>query len=720
MQILKNMNRSSARGIFLSVTLLLSITLLTIPSNVYGEEITVKSIALEETTILELTNDSDENVNSLRIWLGSDFSFKSFKTEKGWIGEKTPQGVIVFTSSKSIDPGESVKFGVKTDKSNPGINWKAVNNKDVQIDTGKSIADELPIVIENTDPNQDPENTGEGISTESTFKIVPEKLNAGSTIRVTGDNFGTSQEFDFYISTKKIGTFETDEDGHFMTTMKIPKDQKADRTDFKIVDETGKERKISLRIGISNNQIPPSQNIPLTINGLPDIMHRGDFLEIFGTAQVGSAITSTVMNEEGEIFVTRTAEVDRVGNWELAEPIIVPSDMPFGKYTATISDGRNEIKKVWTVESDKKIIITPINLKFEPGETIRFSGTALPNKTIEIILEDPLGKEIISDIIQIDNSGTVEFEFKTLQNTPEGTYTLIATQDKEKEFSYAGLGQLPSIPVNLEFDKLSYKAGDTAVITLAGKASEIISLLIIDPSDKPIGEVISITLQPDGRATHSISLKGFSSGIYNAVISKGSSKNTEVFTVGLQTGSGEIKINTTKESYNSGDSILILGETNSANVLLTITMMDPEGNEIKSKETFSDKNKKISDSTFRIPSDIVAGTWTITAKSGSNFDTIDVEVYAINQEGMIVQVGTGQEIPGYGKTINIHVFGAKHTVELEIIAEDGEIIEELSFPASAEGEINQPWVIPNDTEPGTYTMKVSDAFNVAETEFEIQ
>ena len=720
MQILKNMNRSSARGIFLSVTLLLSITLLTIPSNVYGEEITVKSIALEETTILELTNDSDENVNSLRIWLGSDFSFKSFKTEKGWIGEKTPQGVIVFTSSKSIDPGESVKFGVKTDKSNPGINWKAVNNKDVQIDTGKSIADELPIVIENTDPNQDPENTGEGISTESTFKIVPEKLNAGSTIRVTGDNFGTSQEFDFYISTKKIGTFETDEDGHFMTTMKIPKDQKADRTDFKIVDETGKERKISLRIGISNNQIPPSQNIPLTINGLPEIMHRGDFLEIFGTAQVGSAITSTVMNEEGEIFVTRTAEVDRVGNWELAEPVIVSSDMPFGKYTATISDGRNEIKKVWTVESDKKIIITPINLKFEPGETIRFSGTALPNKTIEIILEDPLGKEIISDIIQIDDSGTVEFEFKTLQSTPEGTYTLIATQDKEKEFSYAGLGQLPSIPVNLEFDKLSYKAGDTAVITLAGKASEIISLLIIDPSDKPIGEAISITLQPDGRATHSISLKGFSSGIYNAVISKGSSQNTEVFTVGLQTGSGEIKINTTKESYNSGDSILILGETNSANVLLTITMMDPEGNEIKSKETFSDKNKKISDSTFRIPSDIVAGTWTITAKSGSNFDTIDVEVYAINQEGMIVQVGTGQEIPGYGKTINIHVFGAKHTVELKIIAKDGEIIEELSFPASAEGEINQPWVIPNDTEPGTYTMKVSDAFNVAETEFEIQ
>ena len=719
MRTLKNMNKSSGRGILLSIALLLSITLFTIPSNVYGEEITVKSIALEETTILELTNDSDENVNSLRIWLGNDFSFKSFKTEKGWIGEKTPQGVIIFTSSKSVEPGESVKFGVKTDKSNPGINWKAVNNKNVQIDTGKSIAGKLPIVTQNTISEQNSENTGEGISAKSVFKIVPEKPNVGSTIRVTGDNFGTSEEFDFYISTKKIGTFETDEKGHFMTTMKIPRDQEADRTDFKIVDKTGEERKISLRIGISDNQIPTSQNIPLTIKGLPEIIYRGDFLEIFGTAQVGSAITSTVRNEEGEIFVTRTAEVDRVGNWKLAEPVIVPSDMPFGKYTATISNGRDEIKKAWTVESDKIIIISPTSLKFEPGETMEFSGTALPNKSIEIILENPLGKEIISDVMQIDGSGTVEFEFPTSQNTPEGTYTLIATQDKEKEFSYAGLGQLPTIPVNLEFDKLSYKVGDTAIITLAGKASEIISLLIIDPSDKPVGDTISITLQPDGRATHSVSLKGFSSGVYNAVISKGSTQSSEVFTVGLQMGSGEIKINTTKPDYHSGDSILILGDT-SSNVLLTITMIDPEGNEIKSKETFSDKNGKISENTFRIPSNIIAGMWTINAKSGSNFDSIEIEVHAVNQDGMIVQVGDGIDIPGYGKTINIHVIGAQQTVAIEIVTKDGEIIEELSFPASTEGEINQPWVIPKDTEPGTYIIRASDAFNVAETEFEIQ
>ena len=713
------MSRSSTRGIFLSIVLLFSITLIIFPSNAYAEEITVKSIALDETTILELTNDSKDNINTLRIWLGNDFNFKSFKTEKGWIGEKTPQGVIIFTSSELIKPGESVKFGVKTDKPNPGINWKALDSEDKQVKTGMSIADKLPTIDKNQNSNQNLENTGESMSVESTFRIIPEKPNAGSTIRVTGDNFGATQEFDFYIDTKKIGTFETDESGHFMTTMEIPGDQKTDRVDFKIKDKEGEEKKLSLRIGDNGNQIPESDNIPLTIKGLPEIIHRGDFLEISGTAQTGSAITSTVRNSEGEIVVTRTAEVDRVGNWELPEPVIVPLDIPFGKYTATISDGREEIKKSWTVESDKKIIITPINLKFEQGEIMKFNGTALPNKSIEIILEDPLGKEIVSDIIKVDDSGVIEFEFPTTQNTPEGTYTLIATQEKHKEFTYAGIGQLPTIPVNLEFDKLSYKSGETAIITLSGKASEIISLLIVDPSDKPIEDATSITLQPDGRGTHSIDLKGYSAGVYTAVISKGSTQSTEVFTVGLLTGSGEIKINTTKTEYHSGDSILILGDT-SPNVLLTLTMIDPNGDEIKIKETFSDKSGKISESSFRVPSDAKSGTWKINAKSGSNFANTEIQVIAVVQEGMVVQVEDGQDIPGFGKTINIHVFGGKQTVVIEIIAEDGEIIEELSFPASNDGEINQPWIIPRDTEPGTYTIKVSDAFNEAETVYEIE
>jgi len=714
----KEMNNIMKKGILLSIVLLFSLSIIILPSNVYAE-VDVKSISFEETTIIEVTNNSNENIDTFRIWLGSDFNFKSFKTEKGWVGEKTPQGVIVFSSSEIIKVGESVKFGVKTDKVNSEINWKALDVKNEQINIGKVLSDELPTVSTNPDVNQTPQSSEGSIKENSIFRIVPEKPNVGSSIRVTGDQFGTNQEFDFYIDSKKIGSFVTDEDGHFMTTMKIPETQKADRVDFKIKNKIGDEKSISLRIGESDNRIPESDNIKLTIQGIPNTIHRGDFLEISGTAQPGSAITAEIKNPDDEIINTRTAEVDSKGDWKLEEPIIVPLDAIFGKYSATISDGRENLLKSWSVESDKVIIIVPSSLKFELGEIMKFDGTALPNKSIEIVIEDPLGKEIFADFIQVDESGEISFEFQTEQTSLKGTYTVIATQENHKEFIYAGIAQLPTTPVNLEFDKLNYKAGDIAEITLSGKPSEIISLLIIDPSDKPIGETISITLQPDGRGAYNLDLTNYASGVYSAVISKGSDQSTEIFTVGLQTGSGEIEINTTKSDYIPGDSILLLGDT-AANVLLTVSMMDPDGNIIKEKETFSDKNGKISESTFRIPSEGKHGTWTINAKSGSNFDIIEIVVSAVLEEGMIIKITEKPKLDGVNDFINIQISGAAQTVEIKMLDDNENNITTLEFIASSSGEINQPWMIPKDMEPGTYTIVAKDAFNVAETTFVIE
>jgi len=708
-------SNSSLRGIFLSLVLIFALSVISITMNAYAEdEIGVKSFAFEKGTIIEFTNEGKEDVFSFRIWLGSDYSFESFKTEKGWLGEKTPVGVIIFTPAESVKQGESVKFGVKTNESKPGINWKALDKKGEQIEIGKSIAKDW------ADNVLIPSNTGsKGILENSFFRIIPDKPNAGGFIRVTGDNFGSSQQFEFFIDTKKLGFFDTDKTGHFMTTFQIPENQKAERVDFLVKDKSGDEETISLRIGSEGTKIPASEIVKLTIKGIPEVMYRGDFLEISGTAQPGSAITASVTNSDNEVINTRTAEVDAKGNWQLSEPIIVPLDTPFGRYSVEITDGREIILRTWVVESSKVIVIAPTNLKFIPGETMRYNGTALPNQPIELILEDPLGNEKISDIFNVTSSGIVEFEYRTTASLDlEGTWTLIATQGKHTEFIYAGLGVLPSIPINLEFNKLNYKSTEEAIITLIGKPSEVVSLLIIDPSDKPKGEAISITLEPDGRASYTLDLNGFSSGIYSAIVSKGNAKSTETFTVGLQTGSGEISLVTTKFNYDPGEAILILGDTK-PNILLTLTLIDPDENEVKVKETFSDKNGKITEGSFRIPSEAKPGIWKINAKSGSNFDVIEIEVTRISIEGMVITVEEGEQIPGVGKTITVKVLGAKQTVNIEIISEKGDIIE-LSFVASAEGKIIIPWIIPPEIEPGTYTFKATDSFNTAETTFELK
>ena len=164
---------------------------------------------------------------------------------------------------------------------------------------------------------------------------------------------------------------------------------------------------------------------------------------------------------------------------------------------------------------------------------------------------------------------------------------------------------------------------------------------------------------------------------------------------------------------------MILGDTGS-NVLLTLSMIDPEGNEVKVKETFSDKNGKISESAFRIPTDAKSGTWIINAKSGSNFDNAEINVVVSATEGMVVLVEEGENIPGLGDTIIIKVFGAQQNVQIEIVSEDGEIIGELEGIITSAGIIDQLWAIPKDTEPGTYTINVTNPSDSAVTTFEIE
>jgi hypothetical protein len=710
------MYKSSMRGMLLSLILIFSLSIFVSPLYSYAEgEISVKSTSFEKSTIIEFTNEGNREINSFRIWLSSEFNFESFKTESGWTGEKTPQGVIIFTTKNPVSSGESVKFGVKTNESKPGINWKAIDKNEKQIELGKSLPDDLS---KQTSPASTTTNVG--VTENSSFRIIPDKPNAGSSIRATGDNFGPSQQFEFFIDTKKLGMFETDSNGHFITTFEIPEDQKTERVDFIIKDQKGEEKKISLRIGINGTQLPSGDIVKLTVKGIPEVMHRGDFLEIFGTAQPGSAISASVKGPNGEVINTRTAEVDAKGTWKLAEPIIVPLDTPFGRYSAEITDGRETISTTWAVETSKVILIAPSNLKFEPGETLKFNGTALPDQSIELVLEDPLGEQKISDIFEVDSSGVVSFQYRTTANVDrEGTWTLIATQGKYKEFIYVGLGELPSIPVNMEFNKLNYKSSEKAIISMTGKASQVLSLLIIDPSDKAKGPEIPITLGPDGRGTYNLDLKGYSSGVYTAILSKGSAKSTEIFTVGLQTGSGAIEISTTKLNYEPGESVLVLGNAK-PNTLLKLTMTDGKGNIVKEIDAFADKNGKITEDSFRIPSGAKQALWKITATSGSNFATTEIEIVTVKKEGLLVSVEKSPPIQGVGQALIIKVLGGQQTVNIEIISDEGKVIEELSFPASKDGKIIQPWIVPPDTEPGTYTFKAKDAYNSAETTFEIK
>jgi len=695
------------RRIFLaSLPLFAFIIFVNVNSFAQENSVSSTSVAFQDTAIIEFENNDDIEIKTVRMWLGSDFTFKSFKTEKSWTGQKTPEGVIVFTTNEPIKLGESVKFGIKTDKSEPQINWRVLDKNENEIGIGVTLV--TVNINENTQQIKTTDSSKSGVLGESSFRIIPEKPKVGNSIRVLGEKFGTNQQLDFYIGSERMLPIQTDSNGNFVITTKVPETITTERTDFIVRDSTGSEKIISLRLGESSERLN-SKEIRLTISGLPDTIFRGDKIKVAGTAKSDSTVTATLKDKNGNTITILTANSDFTGNWSYEQTVALNAEL--GERTVIITDGVDTIEKKFNIVASEKILITPLRLKFDPGETIMFNGTAIPDQELEAVLEDPTGAEFASQIIQVDSSGNVSFEFPTLGSSLQGTYVLVVSQELEREIVTVGLGQLPADVIIMRPDKLNYKAGDIAVIELRGPPSSTLSLLILDPSDKSKYED-AITLGLDGSASYNLDLKGYSSGVYSIVVKRAGVEYSEVFTVGLQTGSGEIKIRTTKDTYTLGETILVLGSS-SKNILLTITLSDPDDKIVKRKETFTNKEGIFSEDSFRIPLSAKDGIWTITAASGPNSAKAELKVITQIAEGLVVNVD--KESYRSGDKVTVNGFGAKGAkVFFDVLGLNNSTITKFESYITSDGTFQNFWMVPSGIEPGTYILKIKDSFKTSE------
>jgi len=699
-------------GLF-AISLLLGSILVISYQPAYAEQIiTAKSTSLETTSILELKNNQGNtaNIESVRIWLSGDNSFKSFKTEKGWTGKFEVGGqVLVFTTQELIKPGESVKFGIKTVSENPAINWKAIDQNDQVIQSAKTIT--APPALETTPEINKSETTPEinkteiiAIKNESMFRFIPEKPSPGSDFRIIGEDFVPNKNLDFYIDDYMIKSITTDNDGKFITTATIPDNLFSERTEFIITDSSGGEKTISIRLS-SNEKREISETIKISIANTPQNVKRGEIVILEGGGTPNTTLTLTTSYQNGILLGVNTASVGSDGKWSY--DFLISPDFDLKKINVEVTDGKSKIVRNMQVLSANLINISPSESRYEIGDTVIFSGTALPNEEISLIIEDPIQAEIFSRTLGVGDSGNITFNFKIDNNFMEGTYILHAFQGNEHSVSAIGVGEPPKEILIVDTGALNYASGDKVDLRLNANPNSVLSLVVVDSSDR---EKISdtVNLGPDGFEIYYINTAELGTGSFTVEIRHGNSVSSAIFTVGLSTGSGPIAFQSTKDEYEPGDQVLILGKTG-INSLLTVTFSDPNGTIIKKAETFSDKNGIFKLDNFRIPTDANPGNWNISVKSGGNFANHTFSVFE-HDGGIIITIDHENKIYATGETITITGAFATPgvTVLISIFDSDGNQLANLDVRATNNGEFYYPWTIPVDLVPGDYEIIIDD------------
>ena len=241
---MNSMKKYSIGAIFASLLLVFSVFTLLSISEVNAEEVvSVNASGYENTIVIELENESTSKIKTVRMWLGGEATFKSFKSEPGWGGGKYSDGkLVIFTATNTLNPGESIKFGVITNEKVNGINWKVLDQNGNDIDTSKTSIQAISettseFIEEESKEVEQAKEPGSDLYGPKTF--IPEKIRAGSDIRLVGNGFNPNQVLKMYLDNTILKSVNTDEQGNFLTTISIPDNHNPGTSEFIIKDESG-------------------------------------------------------------------------------------------------------------------------------------------------------------------------------------------------------------------------------------------------------------------------------------------------------------------------------------------------------------------------------------------------------------------------------------------------------------------------------------------------
>ena len=616
---------ASKFGMLASVLLVLTLfTIFSLPEAAAADTISASTKGLSNTIILEIINNENNtsNIKTINVWVSTDNSFKSFKVEPGWTGNEKANGqMIVFSASKALNPGESVKFGLITDKKTSGINWKAIDENGNTIDKKKVTVQDItgsPIIFEKeTDQTQEFKK-----SAETTLKIFPEKIRIDSHVRLVGTGFDSNQLLQLYINDVLFETILADNQGNFKTTITIPPSLGIGVSNFVIIDEFNNTTTTEVKIEEQLNRFLDTE-LNFGVTSFNQEIKADDTFSVSGSAPPNTGVILTFKNEGGVIEKYRVVNVDSKGVWNFGE--VIGADVALGKKTILFQNLTMKLEHSLTIKSTSLINITPQKTQYDPGNTITFIGEAEPNSNLEIIIKNQDRVIIHTDDIMVDATGKVNYEFPTDTGFEHGTYIIIINQGDSSYASLFGVGTPSSQQLIITMNKLNFKTTTNAIINIVGPPLTKISILVTDQSGNE-ELTSSVTTDLTGHGHGVLNLNSFSAGVYTAIALKGNLQDTTKFSVGLTTGSGQITFSSTKDVYAPGDRVLILGKTG-GNAILAISLIDPQNNTIRTQEIFSDSNGQFSN-TFRIPIDAETGIWKIEVTS--RLDHADTEFNVIS------------------------------------------------------------------------------------------
>ncbi|MEE8132247.1 MAG: hypothetical protein V3T40_01570 [Nitrososphaerales archaeon] len=504
-------------------------------------EITAKS--WKTITVIKVENSKDNIYNAKLVWLTLQSGvIGSYRAEDGWSTEassKNPNAIQFRTDTNVIKPGESARFGIKSDQSNPIFKWIVIDEEGDELGSGaidvvKAIKEEAIKTSsrDNTDVGEN--NSTQPPTTSSNDKpnisdkkpaiaVIPDTARPRLVMRILGEGFMPDSRITVLFDGKLIETLKTESDGTIRARIKIPETAVDGAHQISVSDSSG--RAANLPITVVNVE----RTISFTITTEQETYKQGDLVKIVGVGKPEAAVSLNVVDPAGVSIFSSAVPVDKASKYTVFIPL--DSTAVTGEYLITaLQDARTITAKfIVLTESGYEMLIVTDKFEYKQSENVIITGQTSPNKDINVRVLDPNGAVIFKTDIRSNDNGKFTTAMIVPADASLGKYSVAVKAGKEEialTFSVAR----GSITLTVQTDKIEYRDGELVRISGKGKPNERLSITVLTPNDDRIP--MSANIKEDGTYTALwLIQKTADAGTYTVIVQEGNSRAEAFFAV---------------------------------------------------------------------------------------------------------------------------------------------------------------------------------------------
>ena len=363
----------------------------------------------------------------------------------------------------------------------------------------------------------------------------------------------------------------------------------------------------------------------INISSLETMYESGTKVEFQGTAIPNVEMSIILEDSIGTEVFSRTINVGETGIVDFS--IDIERGAVEGTYVLLAFQGNEEGVTTFGVgqEPEPILIVRPLDLNFDAGQTAEISIQGPVNAQVSIILIDSADREKISDTINLGPDGKEIYKIET-DELPNGAYTLSAKRGESSGDAIFTVGLTTgSGSISLQTTRDDYKQGDQVLIL--GNTGSINVLLDVTISDSNGNVIKKIETFSDRFGVFKIDNFRIPSdgqpGMWTInAKSGGNFKETQFKVIGEDLG---LVISLDKTNYDTNEIVNISGSGARISATVTMKIFDMNGDKVDELNITAKSNGEYL-TMWKIPPTFESGEYEITVDDGASNTSIKFSI----------------------------------------------------------------------------------------------